>query len=80
LSLAETNTTVTDAMDDLHFRKFSPDDLTRCAELAADVWPDVSKLVPLDDKVIFIKAHVELGRLSATWLEVACISDQIDQS
>lgn len=64
-------------MDNLSFRPFHPDDLHTCAELSADAWPVVSALVPGQDTVKLMHAYVELGRLPATRLEVACISGKV---
>lgn len=64
-------------MDNLIFRPFRPDDLPVCAEFAADAWPIASVLVPGQDVVKLMHAYIELARLPSTWLEVACVSDQV---
>jgi ribosomal protein S18 acetylase RimI-like enzyme len=64
-------------MDKVSFRPFRPDDLSACAKFAADAWPVVSALVPEQDSVKLMHGYIELACLPSTWLEVACISDQV---
>jgi ribosomal protein S18 acetylase RimI-like enzyme len=64
-------------MDELYFRQFNGKDMARCSEIAVDVWPIVSALVPKENAVEFMSACVEISRLWSTWLEVACILDTV---
>jgi len=64
-------------MDKVQFRKFNKKDTSRCSELTVDAWSFVSALVPKEDMVKFMHLYVELNRIYSTWMEVACISDNI---
>lgn len=51
----------------LSFREYRPDDLQRCVEITANAWPELTSGVPL--------ISVEWYQGSATWKEVACVSN-----
>lgn len=56
------------------YRKFSSNDLQRCAQMAAHVWPSAHALVGPGEAVALFRGYVEAALTAASWAEVACDS------
>ncbi len=56
-------------LESLFFREYRRDDLQRCVEITANAWPELTTGMPL--------ISVEWYQGSATWKEVACVSEDL---
>jgi len=62
---------------EVSFRKYRHSDLLSCARISADAWPETASVSVMEDKVRTMKIYVEFYYYSGTWLDVACIDDQV---
>lgn len=63
-------------MPDITFRPYHATDATRCAALAADVWPIVRSVVVTDDLARFMRLYIDVCGAAATRSEVVCADGQ----
>lgn len=56
-------------LESLSFREYRLDDLQKCVEITANTWPELTRGMPL--------ISVEWYQGSATWKEVACVSEEL---
>ena len=56
-------------LESLSFREYRRDDLQKCVQITANTWPELTRNMPL--------LSVEWYQGSATWKEVACVSEEL---
>ena len=61
----------------LSFRHYTPGDLERCAEFSADAWAGLFPFAGKEGELNVMRFSVEFYAATATWQEVACVSDKV---
>jgi ribosomal protein S18 acetylase RimI-like enzyme len=64
-------------LEEVSFREYSPEDLKRCGALAVQAWPMRGQPVAEPGEPNTFEAWVESEGRSATWTEVAVVSDEV---
>lgn len=59
------------------FRDYRSEDLERCAEIAAGGWPEIFAFAGKEGAASLMRFMVEFYGATATWREIACVSDNI---
>ena len=60
-------------MPDLCFREYTSNDLSRCAQLAAEAWPVKDHISGGSERWRIMEAYVEIATSWSNWTNVACL-------
>ena len=62
---------------DLLYRPYREQDLDRCAELAKDAWPIISRIADDQNALPFMRAYVEHNLALSDYAQVCCDGDRV---
>lgn len=60
-------------MQGLLFRKYTSNDLSRCAQLAAEAWPVKDHISGGSERWRIMEAYIEIASSWSNWTDVACL-------
>ena len=61
----------------MSFRNYGFEDRERCAQISASAWPEIFSFAGEEGEANLMRFMVEFYSATATWQEVACISDKV---